>query len=203
MPEKHRRAAGFGLIVLAITAVACAKSLKVPVLRSVQHAELKDQAGDAVPDSRIAVPPDLISATVDEQADNIAFAVQFAHGTLDRMTTWIRIELDTDENSTTGNRERNGMGSDYTILLLADGRLAAIQKFEKASCAAGRPCHSAVGSVPMKSMADSIHVVVPFSLLGNDDGHMLFQVRTFAVVGKQSPVSGDSIPNDDVPPGRI
>jgi hypothetical protein len=92
------------------------------------HAAISDPVGDAEADPRIAVSPDLASATADVAAGNITFVIQFAPGTADRSTTWVRVELDTDMNSATGNRERNGMGSDYTLLILANGTRASVQK---------------------------------------------------------------------------
>jgi hypothetical protein len=168
------------------------------------HAMLTDPVGDIPVDPRIAKPPDLTSVTVDIADGNLTFFVQFAPGTLDRdpdKLTWLRIDIDTDRNSATGNREQNGMGSDFDLLALANGTLAALQKAQPDACASGLPCSSAAGSVPMIVVGDTFRMTVPLSRINNTDGHLLFLIKTWPVVNGQSLVPGDLLPN--LEPGRI
>jgi hypothetical protein len=116
----------------------------------------------------------------------------------------VRIELDTDRNSATGNRERNGMGSDYDLLILANGTAAAVQKYNSAACAAGGVCGTTERSVPMTFGGDALRVSLPLSVIGNTDGHMFILVKTWPVVGDESLVNfSDEMPDSALPPGRI
>lgn len=203
MMAPYRSAAMVYSIGVLAAWTSCATSSTAPTNTdpaAALHVAISDPVGDAVADSRIAVSPDLASATVDVVAGTITFLVQFAPGTVDRSTTWVRVELDTDQNSATGNRERNGMGSDYTLLLLANGTRASVQKYWYT---AGGTCASCVGDVPMSFVGDTLQVSVPVSIVGkNSDGHLFFLVKTWAVVGTASLVGFDSMPNDNLPPGR-
>ena len=198
------RAAMIYSISLLVVGVSCATSSTAPSTTAAVaplHAAISDPVGDAVADPRIAISPDLASATADVAAGEITFVIRFAPGTVDRLTTWVRVELDTDQDSATGNREQNGMGSDYTLLMLANGTRASVQKY---GYTAGGTCSSCVGDLPMTFIADTVQVTVPLSMLGDDrDGHMNFLVKTWAVVGTASLVGWDSMPNDDLLPGRI
>jgi hypothetical protein len=199
----RRRTPVFGGITLLTIVVSCAQSPVAPSRVAPPHAEISDPVGDAITDSRIAVSPDLASATVDVADGSITFVIQFAPGTVDRSTTWLRIELDTDQNAATGNRERNGMGSDYDLLMLANGNQAAIQKYDPVGCAGGGICNSTVGGVPLILSADTMRVTVPLLLGNNAEGHLFFLVKTWAVVGGASLAVHDAMPDDRLPPGRI
>jgi hypothetical protein len=93
------------------------------------------------------------------------------------------------------------MGSDFDLLALGNGTLAALQKAEPAACARGLPCTSAAGTVPMIVVADTFRMTVPLSRINNTDGHLLFVIKTWPVVNGESLVPGDSLPN--LEPGRI
>jgi hypothetical protein len=165
---------------------------------------MSDPIGDAPPNGRIASSPDLSSATVDVDGGNVTFEVQFAAGTVDAATTWVRIELDTDRSSATGNRERNGMGSDFDLLIVANGKAAAVQKYNPSGCAGGGVCSTTETSVPMTFVGDTLQVSVPLSMIGNTDGHMFVLVKTWPVVGQESLVNfTDEMPDSTLPPGRI
>ena len=97
---------------------------------------------------RIACPLGIFVAN-----GNITFVAQFTPGTVDRdpaKLTWLSIDLDTDLNSATGSRERNGLGNDFDQLMLANGNAAPIQRYEAAGCAGGEPCGPNVGSCPSR-----------------------------------------------------
>lgn len=55
------------------------------------------------------------TGTVDVSAGTLTVAIQFVPGTLDRSTSRLTIELDTDQNPSTGIRTSNGLGVDYAI----------------------------------------------------------------------------------------
>jgi hypothetical protein len=166
---------------------------------------ISDAIGDAVADARFAAPPDLASATVDVANGNVSFVVQFAPGTLDRPTTWARIELDTDQNPATGSRDHNGMGSDYDLLILANGTAASVQTYDPARFNPAAVCNICVGQVPITFTGDTLRVSVPLSMLGNNrDGHLSFLVKTWPVVNGQSLIGLiDFMPNINLPAARI
>jgi hypothetical protein len=151
---------------------------------------INDSIGDSA-HSTIAVAPDLASATVVVGNGEITFDIQFVPGTMDPSTTWVRIELDADQNSETGRRQPNGMGSDYALLIVNDR--ASVQQY---GYTAGPVCKSCVGSAAVAVTADRMRISVPLWLLGPDeDGRMFFQVRSWTFVG-DSPVGLDSLPDE-------
>jgi len=213
MPECPRTAIWSSMALVALT-VACGGDRSEPPTSGPSavvstpappHVEVRDPIGDAPRDARIAVSPDLMSAAASIAAGNFTVVIHFAPGTADRSTTWVRINLDTDRNRATGNREPNGTGTDYSVLALASGRSAALQKSEPDACATGGICVSGIGSVPLSFAGDTMQVVVPLALLGlPEQPRMFFQVRTWPVVDQQSLVALiDSLPDDHLPPGSI
>jgi hypothetical protein len=200
----HHRLAVFSSASVVVVALSCAQSPTTPSVGS-QHVVISDPIGDVVADPRIAVSPDLASATVDVANGNVTFVVQFAPGTVDPSTTWVRIELDSDQNSATGNREQNGMGSDYDLLLLANGKTASVQTYDPARFNPADVCPICVGQVPITFTGDTLQVSVPLSMLANNrDGHLSFLVKTWPVVNGQSLADLiDFMPNITLPAARI
>ena len=214
MTALGRRLAIGCTISLVMLIACCAKSRPAPVTPAPplaastpapQRADVIDPVGDIPSDARIVMPPDLMNATAYLAAGTLTFDIHFAPGTADRSTTWVRIDLDIDRNAGTGTRERNGMGTDYSVLALANGRFASVQTGTPVPSAAGRVCASCVGTAPMTFTADTMQVVVPLSLLGlAEQPHLFFQIRAWPVVRQDSLVNVmDALPNDDVPPGAI
>jgi hypothetical protein len=60
-------------------------------------------------------PPDLVHGTVDAKSGAVTLTIQFASGTLDRQSTRLNIELDTDQNPATGIVGAAGLGIDYVL----------------------------------------------------------------------------------------
>jgi hypothetical protein len=101
------------------------------------HAEVADPAGDAVASPAAPNPPDLVHATVDVSSGAVTFTIQFASFTLDRQSTRLNIELDTDQNPATGIVGAAGLGIDYVLDLWGLANQAKIQQAMPAACAAG------------------------------------------------------------------
>lgn len=197
------------MCVLLIGAAGCASSPTSPTPTVPPKATISDPSGDALADARIAISPDLLRANAEVSGGSISFVITFAPGTLDRSTTWIRVDLDIDENSATGWPESaaRALGVEYNLLMLANGNMAAVQKSEPEACRTGGICASHAGFAPMIVAADTIQVTVPLSLLagtaGADDGHMRFVVKSWAVVNTESLIGWDQMPNEGLPAGRI
>jgi hypothetical protein len=134
------------------------------------HIEIRDSSVDALPDSRIPVSPDIVFAIVDVGADAVVFGLRHRPGSFDPATTRFTIDLDTDQNASTGSA-----GIDYSVFIFpAGGRGADVAR----STATG---DTVIGTVPVTFVADGCDVAVPRSLLGNDDGRFDFQVRIYAL----------------------
>jgi len=165
--------------------------------------DVSDPAGDALSDPRVPVAPDLVRATADVVAGNITFVLQFAPGTLDRQTTRVSVLLDADQDGSTGIQQAGGIGADYNIDLAAGTSQAAITRADPASCAAHLSCFAPVGSTAVTVAADSVQVIVPLSLLGNDDGRLSFQASSYVLVAPLTPVVFDVIPDNGLQPARV
>jgi hypothetical protein len=57
--------------------------------------------------------------------------------------------------------------------------------------------------VSITFVADSMQVIAPLSLLGNDDGRMSFQVSSYVLIAPLMPVVFDFMPDSNLPPGRV
>jgi hypothetical protein len=192
------------IAALVLTANSCGSSATAPSATPVTlHGEVSDPVGDALTDSRVPVPPDLIHATADVAAGSVTFIVQLAPGTLDRQTTRVGVLLDTDQNPSTGIRQQDGIGADYTIDMAAGTGQASVAKADQVGCAAHVSCFNAVGSTPITFVADGMQVTVPLSLLGNASGRMTFEFNSYVLVAPLTPVIFDWMPNIDAPPGRV
>jgi hypothetical protein len=187
---------------LFFTAVCCSSSTTGPSATTL-HGEVTDPTGDATPDARVFLPPDLVRATVDVAAGNVTFVIQLAPGTLDLKTTRVSVQLDTDQDGSTGIRQPNGLGADYGFDMNASTALATIIKADPAGCAAHFSCFNAVASAPVTVSANGLQTTVSLSVLGNDDGRMSFQVNTNILVAPLTSVVFDFMPNTNLPPGRV
>jgi len=176
--------------------MACGSSSTTPSISlGTLHVDVSDPVGDAIVDSRIAVSPDLVAATVDVSAGNITFLIRFAPGTLDRQTTRVAIVLDTDRSGSTGISQGNGLGADYALDLTAITSQAAITKADPVACAARQSCFTPLGSVAMDVGADRMLVNVPLTMLGSADGRMCFQMHAYVLFGIGDAVNVDFMPD--------
>ena len=191
------------VVSAAIVAIGCGQSSPENPTPTTLHAEAADSAGDAVvvPGGRLA--PDLIRSTVDVADGNVTFAIQFVAGTLDRQTTRLTIELDTDQNPSTGIRTGT-LGVDFALdLWTARPGQANVQRATPASCASDGPCYTDVAAAPLTIGSDTLTTTVPLSSLGGSAGRL--QYRVTAYVSPQPPptVVADQLPNADLAPAHV
>jgi len=191
------------VVAVFLAATACTNSPAVPSSTHTMRGDVSDPAGDALSDPRVPVAPDLVRATADVVAGNITFVIQFAPGTLDRQTTRVSVLLDADQDGSTGIQQAGGIGADYNIDLAAGTSQAAITRADPASCAAHLSCFVPVGSTALTFAADSVQMIVPLSLLGNDDGRLSFQASSYVLVAPLTPVVFDVIPDRGLQPARV
>src|SRR5262249_31708990 len=188
----------FALGVVALVALpACGSSSTSPSTTSAMlHADVSDPAGDVVVDPRVAIPPDLVGATADVVGGSVTFVVQFAPGTLNRLTTRVAVVIDTDRNGSTGISQGNGLGADYALDLVANIAQATITKADPVACAARQTCFNPVSSVALSFATDSMQVTVPLTMLGSADGQLCFQMHSYILFGINDAVTVDFMPNN-------
>ena len=106
---------------------------------------------------------------VDVVAGSVAFKLRLRSDTFDPATTRFAIDLDTDQDQSTG-----GSGLEYYIFIFpAGGRGADVARTTNTS-------YTVVGTVAVAFVTDGCDVTVPLSLLGNDDGRLDLRVRVYA-----------------------
>jgi hypothetical protein len=168
------------------------------------HAEVADPIGDAVPSSGVLNPPDLVHGTVDVSSAAVTFTIQFASGTLDRQSTRLSIELDTDQNPATGIVGAAGLGIDYVLDVWAPTNQAKIQQAMPAACAAGGSCYSDVGTVTLSFGVDSMAATVPLAMLGNASGRLNYRVFAYASPQSTPPTAvSDVMPDISLPAAHV
>src|SRR5262245_34217038 len=125
------RRIGLAIIVgSVVVAAACSGSTTTPSLPPAASltASVTDVTGDPVvgPVLRngvqltpvVAVPPDLVGASIDVTSGNLTGTISFAPGTLSHANTLACLMLDVDENASTGAPGTGGDpggGYDYSI----------------------------------------------------------------------------------------
>ena len=141
----------------------------VPTAPRPIHAEVRDSSVDALPDNRVPVSPDIVLATVDVGPEDVVFRLRHRPGSFDPMTTRFAIDLDTDQNASTGSA-----GIEYHVFIFpAAGKGADVARTTSTG-------YTVVGTVPVSVVADGCDVAVPLSLLGSDDGRFDFRVRVLS-----------------------
>lgn len=180
----------FTLTIGVLTLASCGSTNSTPTSPSGSTppaASVTDPVGDTVvlPVLRsgvlltpfVAVPPDLVAATVTANAGSVTATVSFAPGTLSRTDTFACVMLDVDENAATGSPSAGGdvrLGYDYSVCAVVPRGSATAQVSRlDATGAVG------IGSAPATFVStDQFRVTVPLSLLGNDDGRVAFKVSS-------------------------
>jgi hypothetical protein len=160
-------------ILAALTTVACGSmSPAPPSMPSMApkqiHTEVGDPPGDAISDSRIQTSPDIVLGIVDVEAGNVVFRLRHRSGTFDSASARFTIDLDTDQNGSTG-----ASGFEFYVFIFPGDRGADVARTTSTS-------YTVVGTVPVSFVADGCDVTVPLSLLGDDDGRFDFRVRVYA-----------------------
>jgi len=203
------------MLRLAIVAIpvlltaACAGSTTSPSSSTlfganVFHADVTDPIGDAVASAGVLNPPDLIRSTVDVTGANATFTIQFTPGTLDRQSTRLTIELDTDQNPSTGIRGANGVGIDYVLDMWAGTSQTTAQRAMPGACATGGLCYMDVGTAPLNIGTDQMSATVPLTLLGNASGRLNYRVFSYASPQPTTPtVTADVMPDLNLPPAHV
>jgi hypothetical protein len=170
-----RRLLRLGSCVIAtmVSVAGCADRSPRPGIRTTAprpiHAEVRDSSVDALPDYRVPVAPDIVLAIVDVDTDEVVFKLRHRPGSFDPATTRFAIDLDTDQNASTGSA-----GIEYSVFVFpAGGKGADVARTTTTG-------YTVVATVPVSFVADGCDVAVPLSLLGSDDGRFDFRVRVYA-----------------------
>jgi hypothetical protein len=161
-----------------------------------------DPAGDAG-----AGNPDLVSGTASAGNGNLTLSLQFAPETFDPATTHALFDLDIDENPATGfqgidngGHDTGVLGVDYLVFMgsASEAGNATILRFNGEG-------FTTVGTVPVSFSTDGMSVVIPLSLLGNDDGQMTFRVEVQTQLTSAPTYTAvlDWMPDTTLPPGRL
>jgi hypothetical protein len=142
--------------------------------------QVTDPSGDAsAPQGAIA--PDLVFASMSAANGNVDIVIRFAPGALSSDAV-AQVSFDTDQNPATGHPGVNAggqadagiIGADY-ILNVGPGNGAQAQLLKYAGTVNS---FTPAGSFSFTVVGDEIHVSVPLSALGNDDGAMNFKVSS-------------------------
>jgi hypothetical protein len=194
-------------VAALLLSIGCGGSTNAPsTSSSTLHGEVSDPVGDALPAPNVPNPPDLVHGTLDVAGGNLTVTIQFAPGTLDRQTTRLTVELDTDLNPSTGIPAGQGLGIDYVLDMWASPTQTVIEKaIPTGACTPSNPCYTTVGQASLSLTADGMQAVVPLSLLGNANGALAFRVFAYGfpqLAGGVTMIS-DVMPDLTLPPGRV
>jgi hypothetical protein len=169
------------------------------------HSETSDSPGDAIASAGVASPPDLVHGTVDVAGGSVTFTIQFASGTMSAQTTRLTIQLDTDQNPSTGINGGNGVGIDYVVdVWAARVQQTLVQQAQPASCAGGSTCYTDVGTVSATLGTDTMATTVPLAMLGNTSGRITYRVFAYASPQPTAPtVIADVMPDFTQPAAHV
>jgi hypothetical protein len=171
------------LVTFLLTTASCDAGTTVPSSTSTAtlHSEVSDSSGDALSDPSVPISPDLVHGTVDVSARNITLTIQFAPRTFDPSTSRLTIDLDTDQNPSTGIRAVNGLGVEYALDMSAStAQVNILKAIPTGACTATDACYVQVGVAPLSIAADGMAVTLPVTMLGSIDGRVNFRVFTYA-----------------------
>jgi hypothetical protein len=191
------------LIGALLAATACGTSTTPTNTSNTFHAEVSDPSGDATVSAAVLLPPDVIHGTVDVSGGVLTVTIQFAPGTLNRASTLLTIQLDTDQNPSTGIPAANGIGIDY-VLSLYGPTSTIVQQATPSTCAAGGTCYTQVGTASLSIGTDTMATTIPLSMLGNANGRLNY--RVFAAVPQPAPtptITTDVMPDIALPPAHV
>ena len=173
------------------------------------HGEVRDSVGDMLVDSRLPLSPDLSYATVDVVNGDVTIVVGFTPGTFDRESMGADVFLDADQNPSTGASSSQGIvaGADFLIDLdvrQSAGSAGDISTYSSRNCSSTffLRCFTSLGRLNVTATENALQAIVPLSMLNGTDGHVTFQVRSYAV----TPVftfDTDLMPDANVPPVRV
>jgi hypothetical protein len=175
---------------------------------SVLKGTVSDPVGDRQTVLGVSIPPDLIAAAIEVSGGNATILVTFAPGTFERTFTLFSVLLDTDESPDTGNpgsgADATTFGWNYSISgVNPQGSTTAQISRALNPILPGQVTSIGTATVTFPA-ADQARVVVPLSLLGNDDGRMSFKVICQQwIAGTISTGVLDWMPDVGQPPGQV
>jgi hypothetical protein len=191
-----------GYLAAVLLASACGGSTAAPSPAAL-HAEIGDPAGDALPDPSDRISPDLVHGTIDVSNGMFTIAVKFAPGAFDPATSRLTVQLDTDQNASTGIRAGN-LGVDYIIDMFAStGQAAVLKAVPTGACTATDPCYVQAGTAPLSVAADGMTATLPLSIVGSSDGHLMFRVLSYLSMPGLSPAIDDAMPDMALAPAHV
>jgi len=195
-------------IVSCISSAGCSSSPTVSSAtlgETIFHAEVTDSVNDAIAVPTLPIKaPDLIHGTVDVNHGDITFTIQFAPGTLDSQTTRLTIELDTDQNASTGITGASGLGIDYILDLWAPRNSTLIQQATPATCSSGGVCYAQTGIVSLALGTDTMTTTVTLATIGNMTGRINYRVFAYASPQSATPISvADVMPDITLAPAHV
>jgi hypothetical protein len=183
--------------VLGLYIAACGSS-SAPTTPSPQTpptltATMTDAGGDALPDARVSRTADLLSATVEVDGTTLRFRITLAESSIDLSTAYLLVNLDLDQNATTGIQSIQeqvdiGVIGSEAVLTLLDG----LQRAQLLRCTG--PSCQVLGSYPTSLNGGILQGSIPMSAIA-DDGRMNVKISTFAAVDN----AGGTGPTDVMP----
>jgi hypothetical protein len=157
---------------LALVLCSCDRTPAAPTGPTVSVTDVTGDAGSAI---NTVPAPDLTAATLTLGENTIVADVTLASGTLSQALTNVIIVFDVDESASTGapgidaaGDDAAGFGTDYFVQCVG-GQCEV--RTGSGLTVTGTVSASYPGSGQM-------HVVVPLTMIGNDDGRLRFKVLT-------------------------
>ena len=190
-------------LILTISCGSSTTSSATAPSTTTLHAEVTDPPGDAVASAGAPNPPDMVHGTVDVIGGNVTFAIQFVPGTLNGQSTTLTIDLDTDQNASTGVPGATGLGIDYVVAVRANTNQALVERATPGTCPAGS-CFIVVGTASATLGTDCMIVTVPLATLGNASGRLNYRVFAYALPpGAAVTNESDVMPDTNLPPAHV
>ena len=120
-------------------------------------------------------------------------------------TTRLTIQIDADQNPSTGVPGGTGVGIDYILDLWAvRAQQTLVQQAQPATCATGGVCYTDVGIATVTVGTDTISTTVPLTMLGNAGGRLNYRVFTYVSPPATTPtVIADVMPDLTLPPAHL
>lgn len=196
------------VVAILLTPPGCGGGTTAPSSTSAatRHSEVSDPSGDALSDPSVPISPDLVHGTVDTSAGNITLTIQFAPRSFDPSTSRLTIDLDTDQNPSTGIRAVNGLGVEYALDMWAPtSQVNILKAVPTGACTTTDPCYVQVGVAPLSIAADGMTATLPLSMLGSADGRLNFRVFTYAsrAGAGGTTTTSDVMPDLSLAPGHV
>ena len=194
--------------VLAVIVASCGGSPTTSLSAAaslILHADVTDPLGDVVPGAGLPSAPDLVHGAVDVTNGTVTFTIRFAPDTMSAQTTRLTIQIDADQNPSTGVPGGTGVGIDYILDLWAvRAQQTLVQQAQPATCATGGACYTDVGTATVTVGTDMMSTTVPLTMLGNASGRMSYRVFAYASPQVTTPtVIADVMPDIALPPAHV